>query len=86
MSDVYETLYYEGEIERLEAELAEANAKIEAVRRFHITLSLAAQLAARVGEQTTANSLHALATDLVAALSPQGSLAGSPIQAKDDQC
>jgi len=35
MSDVYETLYYEGEIERLKIELAEANAKIEAVRVIH---------------------------------------------------
>ena len=32
MSDVYETLYYEGEIERLKIELAAANAKIEALQ------------------------------------------------------
>ena len=34
MSDVYETLYYEGEIERLKIELAEAKAKIRAAREI----------------------------------------------------
>ena len=38
MSDVYETLYYEGEIERLKIELAEANAKI--IRAENIAVSV----------------------------------------------
>ena len=34
MSDVYETLYYEGEIERLKAELSEAKATIARVEEL----------------------------------------------------
>ena len=70
MSDVYETLYYEGEIERLKIELAEAKAKIE--RYEHWIFSCNDCGPAEYAQRRL--------------LSPQGSLAGSPIQAKDDQC
>jgi len=81
MSDVYETLYYEGEIERLESELAEANAKIKAVREIHHAHSVLTAECVSCRGIFPCRTIRALES-----ATPQGSLAGSTIQAKDDQC
>ena len=74
-------LWLAAENERLEAELAEANAKIEAVRVIHHAHSVL------TGECVSCRGLVPCRTiRALESATPQGSLAGSTIQAKDDQC
>ena len=75
MSDVYETLYYEGEIERLKIELAEANAKIEAVREIHHAHSVLTAECVSCRGIFPCRTIRALES-----ATPQGSLAGSTIR------
>ena len=70
-------------MERLVAdhELAAANAKIEAVRAFHIESVACEGVCIHCEWSWPCRTIRALES-----ATPQGSLAGSTIQAKDDQC
>ena len=69
------------EIERLKSELAAANAKIKAVREIHHAHSVLTAECVSCRGIFPCRTIRALES-----ATPQGSLAGSPIQAKDDQC
>ena len=69
------------DIERLESELAEANAKIKAARALHRAHSVLTAECVSCRGFFPCRTIRALES-----ATPQGSLAGSTIQAKDDQC
>jgi len=82
-----ETLKYEAtEIERLEAELAAANAKIAAVWTIHAPQDGGGGATCVWCDfNYPCSTIRALA-DPAPQESHAGSLAGNPLQAKDDQC
>ena len=92
MSDVYETLYYEGEIERLKSELAAANESRRAWASAHLVEienvgRLKADLAAANAKIERYEHWIFSCNDCGPAeyaqrqlLSPQGSLAGNPLR------
>jgi len=71
----------EDSAQEVRVKLAEANAKIEAVRVIHRAHSVLTAECVSCRGFFPCRTIRALES-----ATPQGSLAGSPIQAKDDQC